>query len=561
MIERIEIIRGPASILYGSDAIGGVIHYITRLPKTEPSGLALHGRFGLSLGSVNRLAAQSMSLDASGRSWALLLGGQLKRAGNISTPDGKLSNTGFSGYTLQSKLRFVPAERHSLMLHGQAQRFRDVGIPVNAYATEAKFTRYDRTAGALSYDFSNPAGRFSSVHVNLYAQEGDRDFSALIEGVPKGPRFVTQNLTARRDVRTEGGHVQIRYLLPSSHQFTAGIDVQRIHDRSARTSDAQIIDAGGTVVADPPPDTAPPTPRASQTSYGVYLENEYMPQTRLSLLAGLRYDLHTAEATGTSGTLVETDQRENDADWSGNAGILFRVTPALRLTGTIGRAFSAPTLLQRYFRGTAQVGHLQGNPGLRSETSSNIDIGIKWFSAKTSGEVSMFRNHIDNYIVMAPVSAAADSFIYKNVGEAVLTGGEFHTDLRISRNVSGTLSASLVYGEDVSSSTPLPKIPPLRGRFTLRYCTSDETFTAETTLSLNADQGRTDRYESVTPGYGTIDICCSFTLSEYLPAGFPLYLTCAVQNVTNERYIDHLSAVTWWPAPGRNINIGLKGTF
>lgn len=561
ILDRIEIIRGPASILYGSDAIGGVINYITKGPPPREERLTVHGSAGMSLASANELAGQSLSLTAAASAWSLRISGQHRNAGDISTPDGPLPNTGFKGTSIQTSLQLVPAARHRLLFSGSLQRFRDVGVPVNPYAVEAAFSRYTRNHGAFTWSYSNPRTLFSGLRVNCYAQQGYRAFNALIEGVPKGTNYVQQELSAKRNVRTSGGSIQTKLLISSAHQLLTGVDGYITHDRSRRISDALLRNASGGIVADPPPDTAPPNPRGKRSGYGLFLEDEFTASGRLSLLTGLRYDINRTDAVGTAGTLTPAGRHEMDRDWSGNAGVLYHLTPSLRLTGNIGRAFSAPTLMQRYFSGTAQVGYLEGNPDLASETSVNIDAALKWNTARSRGELSLFRNRIHNYIVMAPVSAAADSFAYANIGEALLTGGEYRSTILLSRAFSCRVSASYVYGEDLEQSAALPKIPPLRSRISFVYVSPHRTVTLEATLGLFSAQHRTDRYESATPGYQVVDINAVIQLSHLLRTARPLSLTCSVSNLTNERYIDHLSSVTWWPAPGRDIRIGLRGEF
>ncbi|MBN2417515.1 TonB-dependent receptor [bacterium] len=561
MLDRIEIIRGPASILYGSDAIGGVINYITKGPPPRSNRLRVHGSAGTAFASASSLAAQSLSLSAAAPSWALRISGQHRKAGDISTPDGPLDNTGYAGSTFQTSVHIFPAVRHRLALSTSLQRFRDVGIPVNAYASSAAFSRYDRTLGSCIWTFTNPGKPLAGATLTGYLQQGYRAFTARIEGVPKGTRFAEQDLSAVRHVRTGGASLLTTLHIAPAHLVTAGIEGYVTGDRSSRTSDAAMRDASGAIVADPPADTTPPNPRGRRSGYGIFITDEFVASGRFSLLLGLRYDINRTYARGTEGTLTPENRHETDHDWSGNAGILWRLTPSLRLTGNIGRAFSSPTLMQRYFSGTAQVGYLEGNPSLGSEKSVNVDAGLKWNTGLFSGEVSIFRNRIHNYIAMAPVSAAADSFIYANIGEAALTGGELRTTLLIGRRLSCGVTASFVRGEDLELSAPLPKIPPLGGRITLGYTFPGETVSLETTAALVSAQRRTDRYESSTPGYHTFDLNAVIDVSSLLALPRSVSLTVTVTNLTNERYRDHLSTVTWWPAPGRDIRIGLKGMF
>ena len=118
-IERVEIIRGPASILYGSDAIAGVINFITKKTPITNSGFILNGNIGLQYCSNNQQYNEHIKLSTSYRNWSFLIGYNNRKAEDINTPQGKLSNSGFKGYTIDTKIGFQPAKQHYLRLPGK----------------------------------------------------------------------------------------------------------------------------------------------------------------------------------------------------------------------------------------------------------------------------------------------------------------------------------------------------------------------------------------------------------------------------------------------------------
>ncbi|OQX94571.1 hypothetical protein B6I21_09270, partial [candidate division KSB1 bacterium 4572_119] len=103
-IEKVEIIRGPASILYGSEAVAGVVNYITRKPVFKSDGFHLQGNVGFQYSTVNQQQSEQLHLSGGIGAWSFLFGLSNRQAGNIDTPQGKLQNTGFNGYSVETKL-------------------------------------------------------------------------------------------------------------------------------------------------------------------------------------------------------------------------------------------------------------------------------------------------------------------------------------------------------------------------------------------------------------------------------------------------------------------------
>jgi hemoglobin/transferrin/lactoferrin receptor protein len=560
-IERIEVIRGPASMLYGSEAIAGVINYITKRPLSPTGEFEITGNAGVQYASVNNQNSATLTLNSRYKNWGFLLGITDRKADDIDTPKGKLINTAFDGYSLNAKIGAQYYERHFFTLSGSSNRMHDVGVPVNPYASKAKFLKYDRDVVSLNYEYHSSNDFWKRSRLNTYFQQGERNFEAFIDHKPKGALFVNQLLNANRKVKTYGVNAQNSFSISRNNLLTTGIDLFAEYDDTRRIADAAIVNAADIVMKDPPADLTPPTPKSHRSGAGLFIEDEQNLSSRITLTLGARYDHIMSHADGTPGTLTELDMDESDADYSGSLGLLYRLSQNVHLVTNIGRAFKAPTLQERFFSGTAQVGFLNGNPALDSEKSLNIDGGVKWQTGRFSGELNLFRNRIDDYIVMKPVSAAADTFLYDNVGEAILTGGEAYASVNIARQWDVFANSSFVRGNDDGLDTPLPKIPPMQGMLGVRYTSGDENVRVELTTRFVDTQNRVAENESKTDGYTLVNFSSGINLEPVLGIGFPLQLTFNIRNIFDESYRDHLSYVTWWDAPGRNIIIGLKSGF
>lgn len=561
LIERVEVIRGPASVLYGSDGIGGVINIITKRPDSFRKDFVIKGDVGLQYHSVNQQNLAQVTLSSKMNNWDAMINMNRRSAENVQTPKGTLENTAFSGWSVDGRLSYNFNPKHRAEFRTQLNRMGDVGVPVNAYATDAKFLTYNRDVIQFVYKYSDPQGKWNNLSVTSHYQTGERNFEAHMNGIPKGTLFVNQLLNAERNVDSYGGNIQTSYLFSKMNMLTAGVDLFAEYDDTKRIADPEIVNAAGDIVKDPPVDLTPPTPKSNRQGIGIFVEDEFNPWKKWTFTLGTRFDYIRSKADATVGTLAETAFNETDSDFSASIGALFRLTQSVHLIANFGQAFKAPTLQERFFKGTAQVGYLYGNPDLDSENSMNIDAGVKWNFARLEGEFNLFRNEINNLIVMKPVSAQADTFLYDNVGKAELLGGEFQTNIHLTQELRIFANGSLVRGTDVNTNTPLPKIPPLRGLLGIRYEQQNGNYWLEFSGRFVDEQDRVTENELKTSGYNVYDLSSGIDVGKLFNLKYPLYLIFNVKNVLDESYRDHLSEVTWWDAPGRNIIVGLRSNF
>jgi hemoglobin/transferrin/lactoferrin receptor protein len=557
-IVKVEVIRGPASVLYGSDAVAGVVNLITGPPPADgppPSGLS--GRSGVQFHSANAQWNGSAGLRFDGRRTAFCLNAARRTAEDIRSPKGVLANTAFRGDAFQAEASVRPSRGLRLTLSGQADRMDRVGVPVDRYAVRARFKAYDRDRLAGLIEYRRPDRTWKGLRVRLYGQREHRSFDAFISGKPKGALFVEQTQNAGRRVRAAGWSIQSDWTA-GRHYAVAGAEsfVHRV--RSERTADLLLRDAAGAVVKDPAADTAPPLPRLTQAGLGVFANAEIGVTPSIALQAGCRGDRSLSRAEATPGTLVENGRNESETDVSGNAGLLVRLGRSLRLTANLGRAFRAPDPQERYFRGPGQSGFVLGDPDLRSETSLNADLGVKWKTERFEGEIAAFRNRVDRLIVLRTLSAARDTFAYGNVGRALLAGGEIRVLWNASERIAFGADASVVNGRDEAGHHRLPGVPPVRGDLSVRLNGGPLRWNAEADLRLSGDRKNTAENEIKTGGAGLLDFSFGIGLRGRWTGGMPVRLSLAVRNALDRSVRDPLSSVTWWDGPGRDVTVGLR---
>jgi hemoglobin/transferrin/lactoferrin receptor protein len=554
LVERAEVVRGPASVLYGSDAAAGVVNLITRRPFPRRDA-PLSAEMGVRYSSAGNQWTETLSLEKirlPSRGFLRLV---RRKAGNMRTPTGVLEHSSFDSWTIAAEGERRLASGGAILARIDADRMRDAGIPMDPYAEEARFKVYDRTRAVVSVAGRLSESPASGTRLDAYVQKEKRQFSARIAGKPKGKVYSDQVLEGNRDVFASGLDFQVAWPLARAVVMAGGEAF--IQDmRSERFADAVLRDASGKTVADPPPDAAPPLPKTVFSGAALFISADFPWGRSMSFLAGFRSDAFRSSATGTKGTLVEETTSRVEKNWSGQAGWLLRMGPGLRLYANAGRGFRAPAPEERYFLGPGQTGTIIGNPSLRSETSLNTDGGIKWDKAGFSGEAGVFRNRVENLIVLRTVGALRDTLAYENVGAANLHGFELRMARRFGESASAFGETAWVSGKDTGTNAPLPWMPPWIGRVGLSWRDGETGMEADCSVRFIGARRKGAQNELPTSPYALVEAGVSRAFGRTRKIVF----SAAVRNLFNIRYQDPLSMVTWQYGPGRDVSAGLRWT-
>ncbi|MBN2231864.1 MAG: TonB-dependent receptor [Deltaproteobacteria bacterium] len=555
-IERIEVIRGPASVLYGSDAIGGVINIITRPDHTVASKSGGAGKNG---GGTATLACDGatdgrqeiLTMYADDGTWQLRAAASHRDTGNLETADGELRHSFFDGGTVS-----VGARHHGPVWTADLSGYfssADIGIP-NRTATVSVFDGEQHLFTALSMQADNPWGRLENTVIDAAFQRHERHMHLRN---PTGPDTdLEMDIIVDIDTWNLQPHTVIS--LGDRHRLTVGS--QLFYEEVTSARDRRLLTrTAGTATPMPPSGVIPD---ATRLGAGFYAQDEIILTDRISTIAALRGDWIRSEANDEKGHPLGPETA-SDRSLSGSLGLLCALTDRINLTANIGRAFRAPTLLERFFHGPHQDTVDRGNPDLAPETSLNLDAGIRYRGTRFQGSAALFLNRIDDYIVKRRTGVFdADSGLeitrWENVTRAELYGGELEGELDLGAGFSLRTCISLVRGRDDHTGDDLPDIPPVKGTATLRWenDTAARNLWVETATHAAAGQDHPGPGESATPGYTTFDLRAGWDWKKRLE------FIVSAENLGDKSFHDHLSRVSWMnEQPGRHLQAKITARF
>lgn len=531
IIERIEVVRGPTSVLYGSDALGGSINIITRRRKNFEEHQDLGGLFA---GQYQSAADAGMLRGQVEANWGKL--------GAIAGATGKifddLNGGGDLGAQVPSaydeanadlKLNYLLGDHHEFILAQQYTRQFDVpktNEVVLGDRLKFNYEPQERELGYLEYRGKDVA-IFDGAKVNL-SYNRQREGEQIIDRAT--PFTETRELT---DVETFGAALQLNNYLGDGHSLSYGSDFYRDHfDTRKRRFD---LPSGRAATI------APGVPDGTfYQSWGWYLQDEASIGSRLDAIAGVRYSRFDTEGTlGNQRLSFETDAVV------GNLNVLFRLSPELNLVGGVAWGFRAPNIED--FFGRVDFFNEIPNTNLKPEESVNQEIGLKYFSGRIAAEAYYFHSDYEGFIDRMTVGRQPNGnpiLQRRNLRNAEIQGVE--TILEYRFNDHWRLETALAWTEGTDSDTeePLRRIPPLNGNARLRYAHDPNLWTefavvwADHQKRLAAGDISDPRIgPDGTPGYVVFDLRAGYKLARQHE------IIVGVENLADKKYKTHGSGI------------------
>jgi len=421
LIQRIEVVRGPASVLYGAKAMGGVINVVTRQQPDQLIG----GQFSTSYNQATQ--GHNVAARLGGRTGPLLWSAAISdnRHQERKTPDGLIENTAYNNHAEMVQLGYH-GEQHDLTLNLESFAAQaDVWV-----APEVRFTApfldfgidipiRDRDKLSLSWQMTPALTWLDHVSADVYQQTSDRVFNTLTS-MALGPGMVmNSDIKTNSQLISDGANIQLNISPSADHQLVTGIQYLRDHLDQVRNRKVEVNGNSR------PEETV--NDIASLASIAIYLQDDWQLMDGWSLLTGIR----SYQVDGELGYSDRSTRRPTFSDEHWLASIALVYAPSQTLTWRINYAegYLFPSLLNLTAGAYAGSRFVNPDPDLSPETSTSVEAGVRWQHDAFSLDTAIFNSNSENYIDHV-FCAAEDACltsrdkIYKNAGDANAFGLE-----------------------------------------------------------------------------------------------------------------------------------------
>ncbi len=564
LAERVEVIKGGASVLYGTGALGGAINVLMPQAQFTP-GVGL--KAGASYDSVRNGWCGTAVMNASQGDHAVMLGASLARIDDYDSAKSKVSRTGYDSDAFIGQYRFRLDAQQQLRVSAQLHKDEDVWYPGSTRphaspmigSTTVHSPKQERRLYEVGYNRKGAGETPVNFDLRAYRQEMERDIYSRANNL--GRDIVTNHVT----FRTDGIDAKADWLIHPQHLLSFGVNAWEMSGNPDRHM------ATGAPFTTLSPNN--PFQDAEIRALGAYVQDD-MRFGKLNLLAGLRYDTVKGEAASMGNGARTAGLTKKESAVSGNLGAIYQVAPLLRPYANYARAFRAPGMRERYESGLRGDGYFYaGSPEVEAEKADQFEIGLKGANAAVNYQVSAFYNKIDNYITGQILTGAmanaactpANAGNCKktvNLGSATIKGFEAKVAWQVASGHWLNAGYSRIRGENDDLNEPLFQMPA--DEISLGWLgTLMPNVKADFTLRLVDDQKRvatqfTRGTENRTAGFVTADLGATWQFAKNQS------LRLAVKNLADKTYHEHLTegmSDNEIKAPGRNVQLAWRGSF
>ena len=567
--DRIEVLKGPASLFYGSDAMGGVINILEQTPAKLGS---VDGEWISQFSTNNRLFSNSAMVEGNQDGWIWRARGTYKTAASYQTPAEWVYNSGFN-------------EKNISLMAGVIKKWGYSHLHFSSF--NAKIGMVDGTRDSTTNQFIDYQGnlvseeRAKSYSIDVPFQLVNHNKISSITNFLFNDNQVRISIGYQSNQRKEYGETpdtpglffhldswtyDLRYtrLLGKSVELVGGISGMTQINRNRGT---QFL-----------------IPDYDQQDWGGFA---YMKKTweRFTFNLGARYDYRhvkvyslytdTLGVPAPSGDTLFHAFSTNFSAFTGSTGMTFRLNKAINFKFNVGRGFRAPNISELSANGLHEgtFRYEIGNPDLNPETSLQIDGEISWDNIYLNLAFNGFYNIINDYIYYRNIDGEKKKVdgiwypVYRYTqGNSLLKGFEIELDIHPVEALHFDNNLDYVWGGNLSTGIPLPYIPALhltdqvKWTFKTGKSSAFKSPYAQLELETHFNQERIDVFETDSPGYVLLNFSVGTKLKVQSQT-WTMFVTGT--NLLDTKYYDHLSRLkdVGIYNMGRRITIGLVIPF
>lgn len=523
-LERVEVVRGPATLLYGSNAIGGVVNAITPHEMFETGQLAgVHGQAITELGSTNGQAGANANVHVGQGTWGFWAGGGSRRTGDYDTPEGQVPNS--ASKLTNGRVGFGATGAKGFATFGFQAEDGRVGIPfAGLFEGEEDATislNTQRQVARFDLGAKNLTGPASNVRFILNYTRWRHD---EVESEDGGPEQIGS--TFKNDVL--GMRAELTQRPTGRLSGKLGIAAER---RDFESAGAEAL-----------------APKTTQNGFSAFAYEELsFGKARVQFGGRVERSAYSPEARaeGEGGGTGPEPPEARDRTFtglSGSTGLHVDLSANTALVVNVSRSFRAPALEELYNFGP-HVGNLAfeiGNPNLEREASTGLDVSLRGRGSRARAEFNVFTYGIDNFVFpefTGEILGGLRAVVF-NQGDSRFTGFDGSLGVEAMKGAWLNFGFGYVNAKLTADDTPLPRIPPLRGN--VRFDLPVKGFTFSPEVEWAAAQDRVYVNETGTDGWATVNVGASYSM---VRAHVSHQINLRGFNLTNEAYRNHTSFI------------------
>jgi iron complex outermembrane receptor protein len=563
-INSIEVIKGPSYVLYGSDAMGGVL-YIEPERYSNDFSVDYMGLYNSNYNGITN----NLGIKGSSGKFSYLARANMVDNQSFSTPDGEVENTWFKENDIQAGLKYE-TEKFSSDLR-LSMNFSELGLPHmeeghddhdeeghddhdeeghDDHDEEGHEDHYQELSHTtLTWVNTFDLGNDHELNVTLGRQLNDRkEFGGHEEEEGHDDHEEEEGHDDHDDEGHEGHEegeaeldmelstntLDISLVMPQSDNLNLTIGANLLSQENKNFGHEELI------------------PDAEKKDFGLYALGQITMENGAALL-GVRYDNRS----------ISSDMGSADfSNFNGSVGIK-RDFKNSSLRFNIGSGYRAPNLIELFADGVhhGTFRYEKGNVNLVAEKSFQTDISFDINNEDSSVSFNLFYNDISDYIYISPSRDRIDGFAVFNYmqQDSELYGGEISFDKKTGFDwLSYNTSLEYIFAESADGEA-LPFISPLTFNQVFNIDFSSN-YSFEIDFLAKAKQGRVSMFEEETDGYSILNLSGNW-MTSFLENDLNIFWS--VNNVFDKEYYDHLSRfkTAGIEEMGRNISVGLKYKF
>lgn len=426
LVERIEVVRGSGSVLYGPRALSGVVNFITRKGGTEP--LQFEASAGWDSATRGNESFASMFGNIDGLSYRVALSDS--DHGKRHTPDGRVDNTAFDNRSVYAWAGHDFGAHHIDLLYDSYKASTEVFVEDEIRTTfpltdfRVDVPHRDRSKLALNYEWHEVASFLPLLKVNMNRAWNERRFvtiSDMFLPVPR-PTTTVRSIFSNADLVVDDAIVQLDWIPAPNHYIVSGIQYSEERVTQDRHVDNVINGITGR-----PEDIRD---RARIETFALFAQDEWHFSERSTLTFGARQ-------YRVMGELEKTDRpglspgRNDDTHLIASLGLSHELSDDVVLRANVSQGYVYPSLLQFAIGAYAAARYINPNPDLKPETALSWETGVRVRTDNWIFDTGVFRSTSKDYIEHVFCRTGDDCItsnykLYANIGESTAQGMEFY---------------------------------------------------------------------------------------------------------------------------------------